>query len=116
MLETKLKELNHHQLRKTLHKKRPDLTYRGSEGILSMDKQTLILAIQDSNQVKKKALSFSTAPEVLTPDQVKELLQISRATFFRLVEAGKIPGATKVGGSWRVWRDQLAHSLQGTQI
>ena len=46
-------------------------------------------------------------PPVMTRQQVQEVLQISRATFFRLVEDGKLPGAKKIGGSWRVVREKL---------
>ena len=46
-------------------------------------------------------------PPVMTRVQVQEALQISRATFFRLVEDGKLPGAKKVGGSWRFVREKL---------
>ena len=50
---------------------------------------------------------MSEYPPVMTRVQVQEALQISRATFFRLVEDGKLPGAKKVGGSWRVVREKL---------
>jgi len=62
-----------------------------------------------SKQIVNKVapITFDTAPECLTPEQVQELLQLSRATFFRLVERGELPGAVKIGGSWRVWRDKL---------
>ena len=46
-------------------------------------------------------------PAAMTRQQVQEALQISRATFFRLVEDNKLPGAKKIGGSWRVVRAQL---------
>ena len=46
-------------------------------------------------------------PDILTPQETQEILRISRATFFRLVGEGKLPGAVKVGSSWRVVRDKL---------
>ena len=50
---------------------------------------------------------LSEYPPLMTRVQVQEALQISRATFFRMVEDGKMPGAKKVGGSWRVVREKL---------
>lgn len=52
-------------------------------------------------------LTFENAPDLLTPQQVQELLQISRITFYRRVKKDKIPGAFKFGNSWRVDRDDL---------
>ena len=60
-------------------------------------------------QVKDEILS--AYPEVMKPAQVQEALQISRATFFRMIEAETMPGAVRVGGSWRVLRDKLGESL-----
>jgi excisionase family DNA binding protein len=39
---------------------------------------------------------------LLTPAQVAELSQLSEATILRLARTGQIPGAKKVGGSWRI--------------
>ena len=60
-------------------------------------------------QVKDEILS--AYPEVMKPAQVQEALQISRATFFRMIEAETMPGAVRVGGSWRDLRDKLGESL-----
>ena len=57
-------------------------------------------------------MNWTDYPEVLTPKQVQDLLQISRATFFRLIERGELPGAVKVGGAWRVLRDRLREGLE----
>ncbi|NKB69819.1 MAG: helix-turn-helix domain-containing protein [Candidatus Latescibacteria bacterium] len=50
-------------------------------------------------------------PEFLTRAQVQDVLQISRATFFRWIKGGQMPGAVKVGDSWRVSRDALRDYL-----
>ena len=52
-------------------------------------------------------ITWATAPDVMTPKQVQELLQMSRATIFRLIEKGDLPGAVKIGGSWRIDREML---------
>jgi len=55
----------------------------------------------------KKRITFDTAPELLTPQQAQELLQIASAKFYRMVKKNQLPGAFKVGNSWRVNRDTL---------
>ena len=52
-------------------------------------------------------------PEVMKPEQVQKKIQISRATFFRLVQSGNLPGARKVGDSWRISRDKLRAYFEG---
>ncbi len=42
------------------------------------------------------------APEALTIAQAAARLGISSATAYRLVRRGKLPGAARVGGSWRI--------------
>lgn len=54
-----------------------------------------------------KTAGFDDMPELMTPAQVQALLQISRATFFRWIANDKLPGAVKIGDSWRVTRDTL---------
>ena len=54
-------------------------------------------------------------PEVMKPEQVQKKIQISRATFFRLVQSGKLPGAKKVGDSWRISRDKLRAYFEGQE-
>ncbi len=44
---------------------------------------------------------------VLKPDEAAKLLQVNREVLRRLSEAGKIPGAFKVGKQWRYRRDEL---------
>ena len=55
----------------------------------------------------KENIPWDELPEVMKPEQVQQKIQISRTTFFRLVQSGKLPGAKKVGDSWRIDRDQL---------
>ena len=55
---------------------------------------------------------LDTLPEFLTPEQTQDVLQIGRATFFRWVKDNKLPGAVKIGNSWRVNRQQLKAYMQ----
>lgn len=46
------------------------------------------------------------SPEILTIDQVADLLHLHEMTIYRLAKEGKLPGF-KVGGRWRFQRDAL---------
>jgi excisionase family DNA binding protein len=50
---------------------------------------------------------------MLTPPEVAARLSVSRSTLYRLLEAGLLPGAVRVGGQWRVDTDELEHWLHG---
>ncbi len=51
-------------------------------------------------------------PEYLTPEQLQAVLQIGRNTAFRWLKSGKVPGARKIGGLWRVRRDALTRFFE----
>ena len=44
--------------------------------------------------------------EILTPDEVADLLKVSKKTVLRLVHGGEL-AATKVGRAWRFRRDDV---------
>lgn len=46
------------------------------------------------------------APEILTVNQVAELLHLHPMTVYRLAKEGKLPGF-KVGGRWRFRKDSM---------
>lgn len=56
--------------------------------------------------------TWDDLPMLLTPEEVQAVLRISRPTFFRLVKAGKIAGATKQGGSWLIDKETLQASVR----
>lgn len=60
------------------------------------------------------SLTPAPLPELLTFPEVRELLRISRNTLYRLSNAGKIPGAYKVGNSWRYPRVALEGWIRGS--
>ena len=47
----------------------------------------------------------------MTVAQVCELLQLAERTVYDLCRQGKLPGAAKVGGSWRVDEEKLREWL-----
>ena len=44
--------------------------------------------------------------EILTPEEVAQLLRLDKETVYRNLRAGRLPG-TKVGGQWRTRRSDL---------
>lgn len=59
-------------------------------------------------------------PEVITVEELAELLRISRASAYRAVGAGQVPGAIRVGKTLRIsrraviaWLEQGSVSPQG---
>jgi len=51
--------------------------------------------------------NISTLPPMLTIDELAEVLRIGLNVAYREVRAGRVPGAQKIGGSWRVHRDSV---------
>ena len=45
--------------------------------------------------------------EYLTISEVCEKLRLAERTVYEMVRNGRLPGATKVGGSWRIKRKVL---------
>lgn len=61
-------------------------------------------------------------PDLLSPKQLAEYLQLSQRTVYRLLERGALP-AVKVGGQWRfrkqtvdAWLDVATHRLDATAL
>ncbi len=75
---------------------------------------------RSSKKVAKKAIKrkskgllsgMDELPELLKPEEAQNVLRVSRATMFRMIEAGTLPGAVRVHGSWRILRDKLRDYL-----
>jgi len=49
----------------------------------------------------------TTQWDFLTLDEVAAILRIGKRTAYDLVRKGQLGGATKVGGSWRILRDEF---------
>ncbi len=48
-----------------------------------------------------------TVPELLNITQCSALLGLSERWVYEMLRQGKLPGAAKIGGKWRVDRDKL---------
>ena len=68
--------------------------------------------MEDNKPVHR--LGFDEMPDIMTPQQVQDLLQISQATFFRWVREGQMPGAIKIGDSWRIYKKLLKAHFEGS--
>ena len=58
--------------------------------------------------------SMDQYPELMKPAEAQEVLRVSKATIFRMLDAGALPGAVRVHGSWRILRDKLRQYLLET--
>ena len=50
---------------------------------------------------------FPEMTEYLTVEQTAKLLQYGKTTLYTLLRQGKIPGAVRLGGSWRIYKPTL---------
>jgi excisionase family DNA binding protein len=66
----------------------------------------------DSLAVGHHAFTPSPLPDVLTPDQAAELLQVTATEVVELAEAGTLPGR-RIGEQWRFSRPALIDWLAG---
>jgi excisionase family DNA binding protein len=48
-----------------------------------------------------------TVTELLTIDETAALLKLSDRTVYEMLRNGRLPGAAKLAGKWRVDRDKL---------
>lgn len=49
----------------------------------------------------------NTTWDFLTLDEIAAILRIGKRTAYELARTGQLGGATKVGGSWRILRDEF---------
>ena len=45
--------------------------------------------------------------------QAQTLLNVGRATIYRWIETGKLPGAIQFGDTWRISREMLKRYVEG---
>jgi len=68
----------------------------------------------DASLAKKKVPREEPEAEYLSFREALAILRVSRNTLYRLVNAGEIPGARRVGRAWRFHRASLNRWLSGT--
>lgn len=52
-------------------------------------------------------------PEVITVAELATLLRMNEKSVYDLIARGKVPGARKVGGAWRVHRPTVIDWIAG---
>lgn len=70
------------------------------------------LSVSDLEQLIERALAGHTE-QVMSTEQVADLLKTSESTVLRLVRAGKLP-ARKLGQEYRYYRSEVLASLPST--
>ena len=60
--------------------------------------------------------SSSSAPSVRPIEWAAEQLSIGVSTAYRLASAGKLPGALKVGGAWRISVPRFDAEVHGGDV
>ena len=78
----------------------------------SSDGLDRLRAIAGEPAIGHHAFTPAPQPDVLTPQQAAELLQVSEAEVVELAEAGKLPGR-QIGERWRFSRPALIAWLAG---
>ena len=51
--------------------------------------------------------------EVMTIDEVAELLRVHPTTLYRMVKKNEVPGAFKMGSNWRFFRPRVLDWISG---
>ena len=80
--------------------------------IASTHRRVTVDLPNDSIAVGHHAFTPAPAPDVLTPAQAAELLQVPEAEVVELAEAGTLPGR-RIGEHWRFSRPALIAWLAG---
>lgn len=68
-------------------------------------------ALPTTSQTEYVADFMGTLPEMLTPNQVAETLNISARSARELCAAGALRGAFKIGSTWRIPKDAIRHLM-----
>ena len=61
----------------------------------------------------KELSCWTDYPDFMTISQTQQLLNVGRATVYRWIEAGVLPGAIQFGDTWRVSREMLKRYVEG---
>ena len=61
----------------------------------------------------KELSCWEQYPNFMTISQTQDLLNVGRATIYRWIEAGTLPGAIQFGETWRISREMLKRYVEG---
>lgn len=60
-----------------------------------------------SSALDAESVSVDALPEILTVDEAAQLLRLNRKTVYEALARGEIPGARRIGRSYRIARAAL---------
>jgi excisionase family DNA binding protein len=90
-----------------------DTSLERLRAIVSAQRRVTVELPGESMAVGHHAFTPAALPDVLTPSQAAELLQVSEDEVVALAEAGTLPGR-RIGEQWRVSRPALIAWLAGS--
>jgi len=61
-------------------------------------------------------VAVDALPEILTADEVAQLLRLNRKTVYEALARGEIPGARRIGRTYRIARSALLEWLANGQV
>ncbi len=61
------------------------------------------------------ARDLTEAPAILTVDELADLLRVNRKTLYDALSRGEIPGARRIGTTYRIYRDAVLTWLTSGQ-
>ncbi len=61
------------------------------------------------------ARDLTEAPAILTVDELADLLRVNRKTLYYALSRGEIPGARRIGATYRIYRDAVLTWLTSGQ-
>jgi len=61
----------------------------------------------------KELSCWADYPDFMTISQTQQLLNVGRATVYRWIESGVLPGAIQFGDTWRISREMLKRYVEG---
>ena len=79
----------------------PSSPQRDEEGIAA-DRTPDVTCEQGADDAERPA-----APEFLTVEELADLVRVNRKTIYDALARGDIPGARRVGGTYRILRDAV---------
>ena len=83
----------------------------GAAAALASSRRTSFMESIECNVQEQKQQELS--PQVLTVDEVAELLRVNRKTVYEAISKGEIPGVLKIGRKIRISRQAVVDWLAG---
>jgi excisionase family DNA binding protein len=73
------------------------------------------LARKNKKTARRKEMELMMKKKFFRPDEVAQILCLSRRTIYRMIRDGRLPAARLGAGPWRISRDTLVLLLPSPQ-